>query len=54
MITILNTNPSLLNDFLAELRDVSVQTDRARFRRNAERIGELIAYEIRKIIGLKL
>ena len=37
---------SLLNPYLAELRDVNVQADRMRFRRNLERIGEIMAYEI--------
>ena len=41
---------TLLNQYLAELRDVSIQTDRMRFRRNIERIGELMAYEISKTL----
>ncbi|GAB3987287.1 uracil phosphoribosyltransferase [Spirosoma daeguense] len=39
---------SLANQFIAELRDVSIQQDRLRFRRNLERLGELMAYEISK------
>ena len=39
---------SILNQFVAELRDVNVQNDRMRFRRNIERIGELMAYEMSK------
>lgn len=39
---------SILNNFLAEIRDVSVQGDRMRFRRNIERIGEILAYEMSK------
>lgn len=39
---------SILNQFVAEMRDVNVQNDRMRFRRNIERIGELMAYEISK------
>jgi len=39
---------TVLNQFLAELRDVNIQQDRMRFRRNLERIGELQAYEISK------
>lgn len=39
---------SILNQFVAELRDINVQNDRMRFRRNIERIGELMAYEISK------
>ena len=37
---------SVINRFMAELRDVNIQTDRIRFRRNLERIGEIMAYEI--------
>ena len=39
---------SILNQYVAELRDVHIQTDRMRFRRNVERIGELMAYEMSK------
>ncbi|WP_128547948.1 uracil phosphoribosyltransferase [Larkinella soli] len=40
--------PSIANHFIAELRDVTIQKDRMRFRRNLERLGELMAYEISK------
>lgn len=40
--------PSLVCQYLAEMRDTSVQTDRLRFRRNLERLGEIFAYEISK------
>ena len=39
---------SILNQYVAELRDVHIQTDRMRFRHNIERIGELMAYEMSK------
>lgn len=39
---------SILNQYMAEIRDVEVQRDRMRFRRNIERIGELMAYEMSK------
>lgn len=39
---------TIVNRFIAELRDVEVQTDRVRFRRNIERIGQIMAYEISK------
>ena len=39
---------SILNKFVAELRDVEIQKDRLRYRRNVERIGEIMAYEISK------
>ncbi|WP_080904651.1 uracil phosphoribosyltransferase [Parabacteroides sp. Marseille-P3160] len=42
---------SILNHFVAELRDVERQKDRLRFRRNIERIGEIMAYEISKQFG---
>jgi uracil phosphoribosyltransferase len=46
MLTNLSQNYSILCDWMAELRDVSVLTDRMRFRRNLERIGEIAGYEI--------
>ena len=39
---------SLLNFFVREIRDITIQNDRLRFRRNIERIGEVMAYEISK------
>lgn len=47
VINLAETN-SILNQYVAEMRDVNVQGDRIRFRRNIERIGELMAYEISK------
>jgi uracil phosphoribosyltransferase len=41
---------TILNNFVAELRNVEVQGDRMRFRKNLERIGELMAYEISKTL----
>ncbi|QJX47216.1 uracil phosphoribosyltransferase [Hymenobacter taeanensis] len=38
--------PSIANHFLAELRDVTVQQDSLRFRRNLQRLGEIMAYRI--------
>lgn len=46
MLTILNKQPSIANQYLLELRDQSIQQDRERFRKNIERLGELMAYEI--------
>jgi len=48
MIKILGENNSILNQFIAEMRDVSVQNDYMRFRRNLERAGEIFAYELSK------
>ena len=45
---VLNRQPSLASQFLAELRDITKQKDRMRFRRNLERLGEIMAYEISK------
>ncbi len=45
-VHILNEKKSVLNKFLAEIRDRDIQTDPLRFRRNLERIGEVMAYEI--------
>ncbi|KAB7727118.1 uracil phosphoribosyltransferase [Rudanella paleaurantiibacter] len=42
---------SIANQYIAELRDVTIQKDRMRFRRNLERIGELMAYEISKTLA---
>ncbi|HXH18091.1 MAG TPA: uracil phosphoribosyltransferase [Chitinophagales bacterium] len=39
---------SLVSQFVAELRDIKIQSDRHRFRRNMERLGEIFAYEISK------
>lgn len=53
MIFNLSNHNSIANKFLAELRDVNVQKDRMRFRRNMERIGEVLAYEISKRLDYK-
>ncbi|MFN3999554.1 uracil phosphoribosyltransferase [Algoriphagus sp.] len=50
---ILENNDSIGNQFLAELRDVTVQNDRLRFRKNLERLGEILAYEISKSFPYK-
>lgn len=44
---------SVINNFISELRNVDVQNDRLRFRKNLERIGELFAYEISKTLEYK-
>jgi uracil phosphoribosyltransferase len=48
MVINLSEQCSLVSQWIGELRDVQVQTDRMRFRRNLERIGEIAAYEISK------
>lgn len=47
MFVLTNTN-SIANSFISELRDINVQKDALRFRRNIERLGEVIAYEMSK------
>lgn len=44
----LGAQPSLIATLLAEIRDVEIQRDRPRFRRNLERLGELMGYELSK------
>ena len=46
----LSQTDTVLNQFVAELRDVAIQQDRMRFRRNVERIGELMAYEMSRTL----
>lgn len=53
MVTILTKENSIANHYLVELRDVKIQQDRMRFRRNLERLGEVIAYEISKTLAYK-
>ena len=53
MIKVLGESNSILNQFIAELRDVNVQNDFMRFRKNLERIGEIFAYELSKDLHYK-
>lgn len=53
MVTILNKQNTILNKFLAEMRDRSIQRDSLRFRRNMERVAEIMAYEISKRLNYK-
>ena len=46
MVINLSKEHSLVSNWVAELRDVNIQGDRLRFRRNLERIGEVAAFEI--------
>jgi len=48
MVNIVGANNSIFNQFMSQLRDAEVQKDSMRFRRNLERIGEIMAYEISK------
>ncbi len=49
----LSDNHSLVSNWVSEIRNVAVQNDRLRFRRNLERIGEVAAYEISKQLPWK-
>lgn len=49
----LSEENSILNQFICEIRDITVQKDQMRFRRNIERIGEIMAYEISKELDYK-
>jgi len=48
MVINLSDDHSLVSNWLSELRDVEIQEDRMRFRKNLEKIGEVSAYEISK------
>ncbi|HRX01284.1 MAG TPA: uracil phosphoribosyltransferase, partial [Cyclobacteriaceae bacterium] len=48
MLFVLENQRSVGNQFMAELRDKRIQQDRLRFRRNLERLGSIMAYEISK------
>ncbi|EOZ99717.1 Uracil phosphoribosyltransferase [Indibacter alkaliphilus LW1] len=50
---VLSNQNSIVDQYLSELRDVNIQQDRARFRKNLERIGELLAYELSKSLTYK-
>ena len=46
----LGESPSVLNNFIAEMRDATIQKDSLRFRTNLERVGRVFAYEISKTL----
>ncbi|MFY7839286.1 MAG: uracil phosphoribosyltransferase [Lacibacter sp.] len=50
MVINLSEQHSLVSNWVGELRSTEIQTDRMRFRRNLERIGEIAAYEISKLL----
>lgn len=49
----LSEQNSVLNTFISEIRNISIQKDRMRFRRNIERIGEILGYELSKTLNYK-
>jgi uracil phosphoribosyltransferase len=48
MLHLLSDTPSIANQYIAQLRDINVQADSMRFRRNMERLGECMGYELSK------
>ena len=54
MANIIGRTNSIFNQFVAEIRDASIQTDSMRFRRNLERMGEIMAYELSKDLSYKI
>jgi uracil phosphoribosyltransferase len=49
-IHLLSKHHSVINQYISQIRDKSLQTDAMRFRKNLERIGQLIAYEVSKTL----
>jgi len=52
-VNILGESNSIFNQFIAEIRDETVQKDSWRFRKNLQRLGEIFAYEISKTLSYK-
>lgn len=50
MNKVLGGTGSLMSQYIAEMRDEKIQSDSLRFRRNMERVGEIFAYEISKVL----
>ncbi|MGB3949324.1 MAG: uracil phosphoribosyltransferase [Bacteroidia bacterium] len=48
MVNIIGNHNSVFNNYIAEIRDENIQKDSLRFRRNIERLGEIISYEMSK------
>ena len=51
MVHILGQENTILNKFIAQIRDSKIQQDSMRFRRNVERVGEIMSYEISKTLN---
>ena len=51
MVHILGQENTILNKFIAQIRDCKIQQDSMRFRRNVERVGEIMSYEISKTLN---
>lgn len=50
----LSEHPSLVSQYMAEMRDVNLQKDPLRFRRNLERMGEIMAYELSRTLDYRI
>ncbi len=50
MVHIIGSHNSIFNQFISEIRDEKIQKDPMRFRRNIERMGEIISYEVSKML----
>jgi len=53
IVNILDSKNSILNKFVSEIRDVTIQKDSMRFRRNIQRIGEILAYKLSQSLKYK-
>jgi uracil phosphoribosyltransferase len=53
IINILDSKKSILNKFISEIRDITIQKDSMRFRRNIGRIGEIIAYNLSQSLNFE-
>ena len=54
MITIIHDTPSIAGNYLAELRDVTVQQNKVLFRRNIHRLGVFMAHELSKHLSFEI
>lgn len=54
MVNIIDSKNSILNKFMAQLRDENIQKEGSRFRHNLKRCGEVLAYEISKELQYKM
>jgi len=52
-VNVMSQSNSIMGQYMAELRDVNAQRDSMRFRKNIERMGQLFAYEISKLLPYK-
>lgn len=53
MVFNLSAENTVANQFIAQLRDKSIQSDRMKFRKNLERLGQIMAYEVSRKLEYK-